>query len=127
MVKLAPVDPAGMVTDGGTVAALPLVESATTAPPAGAAALSVTVPVTGAPEVALAGERVKPESVGVRGGGVVVPGSPQTPGVPPPPHVCPKLQPQASVPPQPSGPLQAGIARSTQVFGWQPALTVSGW
>src|SRR5690349_13534744 len=99
MVKLAPVDPAGMVTDGGTVAALPLVESATTAPPAGAAALSVTVPVTASPDVALALESVKPERLALAGG-VVVPGSPQTPGVPPPPHVCPKLQPHESVPPQ---------------------------
>src|SRR3954467_15066521 len=125
MVKLALVDPAGPVPDGGTVAALPLLPRATTAPPAGAAPLKVRVPVTAVPETALAVESVKAESAVVAGGGLV-PGSPQTPGVPPPPQVCPKLQPHESVPPQPSGPLQAGMARSTQVRGEHPLPTVSG-
>ena len=43
--KLALLAPAGMVTLAGGLAALLLLESATCAPPAGAAALSVTVPV----------------------------------------------------------------------------------
>ena len=43
--KVADVDPCGTVTDAGTVAAALELESATTAPPVPAAALSVTVPV----------------------------------------------------------------------------------
>src|SRR5438034_11490898 len=55
-VNLAVVAPAATVTDVGTVAALRLLlVNATTAPPAGAAALSVTVPVLFAPPVSVAG------------------------------------------------------------------------
>src|SRR5438045_2235406 len=55
-VNLAVVAPAATVTDAGTVAALRLLlVNATTAPPAGAAALSVTVPVLFAPPVSVAG------------------------------------------------------------------------
>src|SRR5207253_9179202 len=54
-VNLAVVAPAATVTGAGTVAALrSLLVNATTAPPAGAAALSVTVPVLFAPPVSVA-------------------------------------------------------------------------
>lgn len=45
-VNVADVAPACTVTDDGTIAALELDDSVTTAPPAGAAELRVTVPVT---------------------------------------------------------------------------------
>src|SRR5207248_5875070 len=65
-VNLAVVAPAATVTDVGTVAALRLLlVNATTAPPAGAAALSVTVPVLFAPPVSVAGFRVIAASAGL--------------------------------------------------------------
>jgi len=70
-VKLALLAPAGMVTVAGTLAALLLLESATCAPPEGAAALRVTVPVDDcAPPVTLVGFSVSEETV--TGGGVTV-------------------------------------------------------
>jgi len=55
-VKAAEVAPAGTVTDAGTVAAVVLeLVSVTTKPPAGAAPVSVTVPVDAAPPVSEAG------------------------------------------------------------------------
>ena len=61
-VKLALPTPAGMVTVAGTLAALLLLESATCAPPDGAAALSVTVPVDDCePPVTLVGFKVSEE------------------------------------------------------------------
>ena len=70
-VKLALPAPAGMVTVAGTLAALLLLESATCAPPDGAAALRVTVPVDDcAPPVTLVGFNVSEETV--MGGGVTV-------------------------------------------------------
>ena len=70
-VKLALLAPAGMVTVAGALAALLLLESATCAPPDGAAALSVTVPVDDcAPPVTLVGFKVSEETV--TGGGVTV-------------------------------------------------------
>ena len=70
-VKLALPAPAGMVTVAGTLAALLLLESATCAPPEGAAALRVTVPVDDcAPPVTLVGFKVSEETV--TGGGVTV-------------------------------------------------------
>jgi hypothetical protein len=54
--KVAVVAPAAIVTDAGTVAAFVLLlVSATTVPPAGAAVVSVTVPVLAAPPVTAVG------------------------------------------------------------------------
>src|SRR6516162_907553 len=62
-VNVAVVAPAATVTEAGTVAALVLLlVNATTAPPAGAAALSVTVPVLFAPPVSVAGFSVSEAS-----------------------------------------------------------------
>src|SRR5436190_23816205 len=63
--KVAVVTPAATVTDAGTMAALMLLlVSVTTAPPAGAAAASVTVPVLPTPPVTEAGFRVTEASGG---------------------------------------------------------------
>ena len=66
IVNVALVDPAGIVTLAGTVAALVLLlESVTAAPPDGAAAVSVAVPVAFAiPPVTFVGEIESDESVG---------------------------------------------------------------
>ena len=63
--KLALVAPAGTVTLAGTAAAGLLLESVTCAPPAGAAKLSVTVPLAEAPPVRLAGLTVSAVITGV--------------------------------------------------------------
>lgn len=55
MVKLALVEPAGTVTLAGTLVALELSVIDTAAPPLGAAALKVTVPVEEVPPVTVAG------------------------------------------------------------------------
>ena len=62
--KLALVPPAGTVTLAGTTAAGLLLESVTCAPPAGAGAFSVTVPVEGLPPVTLVGLTVSDETIG---------------------------------------------------------------
>ena len=68
-VKVALVAPATTVTLEGTRAAPLLLESATAAPPAGAGALSVTVPVDVCrPPITLAGFSVSEERVGAGGG-----------------------------------------------------------
>src|SRR2546421_495979 len=74
-VNEALVAPAGTVTLEGTRAAeVLLLESATSAPPAGAGALSVTVPVEDCePPTTVAGLSVTEESVAVGGGGGGVP------------------------------------------------------
>jgi hypothetical protein len=54
-VKVAVLDPAATVTPAGTNATVPVVHSSTAIPPAGAAALRVTVPVEDAPVVTLVG------------------------------------------------------------------------
>lgn len=82
MANVAVVAPAATVTEGGTAAALPLLESMTAAPPAGAAALSVTVPVADAPPETLEGETARVDSVAVPGGGGA-PGSTQSTGCSP--------------------------------------------
>ena len=64
MVNVALVAPAGIVTLAGTVAALELSESETAAPPAGAAALKVTVPVEELPPTTLVGFSDTVDSVG---------------------------------------------------------------
>jgi hypothetical protein len=67
-VKVALVAPAATVTLAGTVAALELAESDTDAPPAGAAALNVTVPVEELPPATLVGLSESAESVATGGG-----------------------------------------------------------
>src|SRR5437660_8691876 len=69
-VKVALAAPAGTVTLEGTVAAaVLLLESATVAPPAGAAPLNVTVPVEDCvPPITLVGLSVSDESVAGGGG-----------------------------------------------------------
>jgi len=73
-VKFALVAPAGMNTLDGTLAAPLLLESTTVAPPAGAGALSVTVPVEDCkPPITLVGFTVREARVGGGGGaGVTV-------------------------------------------------------
>lgn len=64
-VKVALLLPAGTVTLAGTLADPLLLERLTTAPPAGAGPLSVTVPVEDcAPPTTLVGLRVSEETVG---------------------------------------------------------------
>ena len=72
--KVALVAPAGTNTLEGTLAAPLLLESMTCAPPAGAGALSLTVPVEDCrPPITLAGFSVSEASVGGGGGaGVTV-------------------------------------------------------
>ena len=60
--------PPATVTVAGTLAALPLFDSAMTAPPDGAGPLSVTVPCDGAPPATLDGLTVSDASVATPGG-----------------------------------------------------------
>jgi hypothetical protein len=62
--KVALVEPAGMVTVGGTVTEVSCAPSDTTAPPAGAGPLSVTVPVEEFPPTTVLGFNVSVEGVG---------------------------------------------------------------
>ena len=62
--KLALVPPGETVTLAGTTAAGLLLESVTCAPPAGAGAFSVTVPVEELPPVTLVGLTVSDETIG---------------------------------------------------------------
>jgi hypothetical protein len=68
--KVAVVEPWATVTLAGTVAEALLLERATTAPPVGAAALSVTVPVEPAPPTTLVGAKTTEETV--TAGGLIV-------------------------------------------------------
>ena len=76
--KVAPVAPATTVTLAGTVADALLEVSVTTAPPAGAAPASVTVPVAPAPPCTFAGDTLTDESAGTGGGSKVIVRSPET-------------------------------------------------
>jgi len=67
-VKVALVAPAATVTLAGTVAAALLLESATAAPPAGAGAVKLIVPVEELPPPTLAGLRDTVESLAPVGG-----------------------------------------------------------
>ena len=72
MLKVADVAPAGTMMLAGTMATLVLLLTrVTTAPPEGAGALSVTVPVETEPPRTLAGLMVSAESVGSGPGGSV--------------------------------------------------------
>ena len=71
--KVAEVDPAGTVTLDGTVADALLSDSATTAPPAGATALRVTVPVDPEPPRTAAGLSATEDRMS--GGGFTVRGA----------------------------------------------------
>jgi hypothetical protein len=66
--NVAVVAPASTLTLAGTCAAALLLESVTTAPPEGAAPLSVTVPVEPVPPITLAGFTDTDESVTVIAG-----------------------------------------------------------
>jgi hypothetical protein len=69
-VNVALVAPAGTVTLAGTVAtAVLLLERETSAPPLGAGAFSVTLPVEGDPPLTLVGFGVSEDSVAEPGGG----------------------------------------------------------
>src|SRR2546423_3303427 len=71
-VNVTLVAPAGTVTLEGTLAALLLLESRTSAPPAGAGPLNVTVPVEDCvPPTTLVGLSCRAETVGRGGGGGV--------------------------------------------------------
>ena len=67
-VNVAVVAPAATVTVAGTVAAPVLLDSVTTAPPAGAALVNVTVPVAAAGPTTLDGFTVTDERLAVAGG-----------------------------------------------------------
>ena len=64
IVKVALVCPATTVTFAGTVAAALLLDSATTVPPVGAAAVRVTVPVELAPPITALGLSASDEGTG---------------------------------------------------------------
>jgi hypothetical protein len=67
-VNVAEVAPVATVTLAGTVAADPLLDRATTAPPVGAAPLRVTVPVDGDPPLTVAGLTATEDSATVVAG-----------------------------------------------------------
>ncbi len=76
--KVAVVAAAATDTDPGTVRIELVLVRVTLAPPAGAAALNVTVQVEFAPELRLAGEHCKPDTVGRAVWTAIVPLVPET-------------------------------------------------
>src|SRR5262245_26042089 len=73
MEKLALTAPAATVTLAGTLATVALLlESATAAPPVGAAVVNVTVPVLAAPPTTLVGLTVTEDKLGAAGTGLTV-------------------------------------------------------
>ena len=70
-VNVALLAPAAMVTEAGTVAEVLLLDRVTLAPPVGAAAVRVTVPVAEVPPVTLAGLTVTAERAAVAAGVMV--------------------------------------------------------
>src|SRR3954447_11470692 len=107
--KLAVRDPAGTVTLGWTLAAAVLsLDSATVRPPDGAAAVSVTVPVTGVPPTTSVGLTLTVESAaGPEAGGTLLP-------PPPPPPLAEAVPVRASV--------AATQTRAMRVRGMAPML-----
>src|SRR5262249_15007548 len=71
-VKVALRAPAGTVTLAGTLATAPVLASVTTAPPAGAGAVNVTVPVEGLPPTTVDGFKVTEESGSGAPAGLIV-------------------------------------------------------
>ena len=70
-VKLAVVPPGATFTEGGAVNSVLLEVSAETAPPVGAAEVSVTVQVAEAPDARLVGLHTMDDSMAVAGAGAV--------------------------------------------------------
>src|SRR5450759_875678 len=103
----------------GTVAKLLKLDRLTSAPPEGAAMLSVTVPIEEFPLITVLGFMVSAETATTVG--------PHCFGTPPPPQVWPGrlVHPQVCVPPQPfgCGPQEGPPEHAT---GTQPVVTVSG-
>jgi hypothetical protein len=116
--KVALVCPSGMITLLGTVAEVVLLERNAADPPGGEGMLRVTVPTDEAPPLTDEGLSASEETASAVGAGPHMPSAPQTP---------PPGQPQAMVPPQPSGAEHWLAGMSKQLFGVQPAVTVSGF
>ena len=111
--------PPAMVIVDGVVTKLLVLESPTSAPPAGAGPFSVTVPVDEFPLTTVLGFIEMLETARTAG--------PHCPATPPPPHVCPGkfVQPQFNVPPHPSG-VAPQDGPPEHCAGTQPAFTVRG-
>ena len=72
MLNVPAVEPAAMVTFSGTKAAVPVVQRSMIRPPAGAAAVSVTVPLELRPPTTVAGFMDTPESPAFAEAGVML-------------------------------------------------------
>jgi len=122
--KVAAVWPCGMTTLDGTLAAAPLLERNTAAPPGGDAMFNVTVPVEELPPATEVGFSDRPDTDTI---GAIA----HSPGTPAPPQVSPKSQPHVIAPPQPSGsaphgpPCTVPPLTPRQLAGSHPGVTVS--